>query len=147
MDNRIIDFRAEVQRNGKGELEIASLTLRIGQDKYPITNVQSRPIVYLFDQFMAKNKNLFPLDKTLLKSRIETFLKNIYRGMEKSYGRFGELGIDFGVDEDGNLWLIECNARSAKVAAYLTRNEQMIRRIFLNPLEYAKYLVHTERKK
>lgn len=146
MDNRIIDLRAEVQRNGKGKLEIASVTLRIAQDRSPITNVQSRPIVYSFDQFMAQNQHLLPVDSSLLIERIKTFLIHIYRGMEKSYGRFGELGIDFGIDEEGRIWLIECNARSAKVAAYLTGDEQMIRRIFLNPLEYAKFLVQTRKK-
>lgn len=140
IDHRIVDLRAEVQRNRNGKLGVRSIVVRIAKKGSPITNVQSRPSVYVFQNFISTHPQLFQIEISALKQRIEKFLIDVYLSMEKLYGTFGEIGIDFGLDTDGTVWFIECNARSAKVAAYLTKDKKMIRQIFLNPLEYAKFI-------
>jgi len=35
---------------------------------------------------------------------------------ESSFGRFAELGLDFGVEPDGRLWLLEMNSRPGREA-------------------------------
>jgi len=133
--NRLVDFRAEVQRNKNSEIDIVGICVRVGSPNSPITTHSS---AYRYDVYLPK---LFPhySDKQLydLKNNIKEFLHLVYLGVEEKYGKFGEIGIDFAIDKRGKIWLIECNAQSAKVSivkAYGSRAE----RIFLNPLEYAK---------
>ena len=64
----------------------------------------------------------------------------IYHSLEESYGSFGEIGIDFGIDSSDHIWFIEPNARSAKVSLMKAFDETTYHQSFLNPLEYAKYL-------
>jgi hypothetical protein len=134
-NNRLCDFRAELQRNKNGEIDIVGVCIRVGRKNSPITTHSS---AYRFDTYLQK---IFPHYSNrqieALKSRINDFLIDVYSGVEKSYGRFGEIGIDFAVDKKGRIWLIECNAQSAKVSIVKAYGAKA-RRAFLNPLEYAK---------
>jgi hypothetical protein len=138
--NRPVDFRAELQRNGKGDLEIVAVPIRVGQRNSPIT---THGEAYHFSDYLVK---LFP-DYTEeringLKKEIESFLIKVYKSVERKYGKFGEIGIDFGVDINGNVRLIECNAQSAKVSIGKAYGSKQI---YLNPLEYAKRLAKKRR--
>ena len=75
-----------------------------------------------------------------LKKKIEQFLITAYTCIEKSYGTFGEIGIDFALDTDGKIWFIEANAKPAKDALYQAYDRETIRKAFQYPLEYAKYI-------
>ncbi|WP_239618244.1 YheC/YheD family endospore coat-associated protein [Cohnella mopanensis] len=140
--NRLVDFRAEVQRNKNGEIDIVGICVRVGSPNSPIT---THSFAYRYDVFLPK---LFPRYTAkqlfVLKIKIKKFLHQVYLGVENKYGKFGEIGIDFAVDRRGKIWLIECNAQSAKVSivkAYGSRAE----RVFLNPLEYAKTITNFDR--
>jgi hypothetical protein len=141
-NNRLCDFRAEVQRNKQGEIDIVGVCIRVGRKNSPITTHSS---AYRYDTYLKK---VFPhyTNKQLeaLKEKINTFLIDVYTGVEKKYGRFGEIGIDFAVDRKGKIWLIECNAQSAKVSIAKAYGAKA-RRSFLNPLEYAKIITGTDR--
>lgn len=137
IDERIIDFRGELQRNGKGELTITAIPVRVGKQDSPIsTRGSSYPFDFFFENIMHYSKE----QTALLKRSAEDFLVKIYTLVEQAYGPFGELGIDIGLDKSGKLWFIECNAKSAKVSLYNTTSGETLQRAFLNPLEYAKYI-------
>lgn len=138
--NRLVDFRAELQRNKQGKIDIVGICIRIGRKNSPITTHSE---AFRYDDYLKK---LFPRYSAqqinALKNKIKAFLIDVYTGVEKQYGKFGEIGIDFAVDKKGKIWLIECNAQSAKVSivkAYGTKARQA----FLNPLEYAKTITNS----
>lgn len=131
-----VDFRAELQRNGDGKLEISGICVRVGRKGSPITTHNT---AYKTDDYIPKLFPHYTKDQIEdLKQRMEQFAILIYHGVEKCYGKFGELGIDFGVDKDGKIWLIECNAQSAKVSIGKAYGSATRKKIYLNPLEYAK---------
>lgn len=134
-----IDMRATVQRNGKGELEINSITVRLGQINSPITSTRSGSKVLRFEDFLKRLTWLRRKKIQQLKARVETFLFTIYTRIEQSYGTFGEMGIDFGLDKKGRIWFIESNAKPAKDSLYQSFDRKTIQSSFLNPLKYAKY--------
>lgn len=137
VDNRIVDIRGELQRNGKGELEITAAPARMGTKNAPIaTRGKSYPFEVLFkEQFHLSDDEI-----KKLKDVVDSFLIAVYHYLEQSYGLFGEIGIDIGIDKSGKVWLIECNAKSAKVSLCNTGDKETIIKAFLNPLEYAKYI-------
>jgi hypothetical protein len=141
-NNRLVDFRAEVQRNKNGEIDIVGICVRVGQKNSPITTHSE---AFRYDEYLEK---LFPQYSTrkinALKDDIKVFLINVYLGVEKKYGKFGEIGVDFAVDKEGKIWLIECNAQSAKVSIVKAYGD-MAQRVFLNPLEYAKKIANASR--
>lgn len=137
IDNGNVDMRATVQRNGSGDLVINSIAVRIGVEGSPVTSTRTGSNVLTLNEFFEKYGNHFPSD---VKKRIENFILQTYRCIEKVYGSFGEMGIDFGLDKKGDVYFIESNAKPAKDSLYKSHNKKTIRDAFLNPLEYAKYL-------
>ena len=137
VDKCIIDIRGELQRNGEGKLEVTAAPVRIGTKDAPIsTRGKSYPFEVLFKNYF----NLSDDEVRNLKNKVDSFLIDVYQYIEQSYGLFGEIGIDIGIDKQGNLWIIECNSKSAKVSLCNTGDQETIEKGFLNPLEYARYI-------
>jgi hypothetical protein len=143
INGRKVDFRAELQRNGKGELEIIGICARIGEERAPITIHSSAFPVELFlkDSLEYSDHEIDQLTK-----RMHNFLFSVYQTLEQVYGTFGEIGIDFGMDNDGKIWLIEANSRSAKVSLMKAYDEKTFHRAFVNPLEFAKYMYEQNKR-
>lgn len=135
-----VDMRATVQRDGSGILGITACPVRIGKAGLPITSTRSGSQVYRFEDFFKKFLNYSDEELRVIILKVNEFLLTIYKCIEDSYGTFGELGIDFGIDNDCNIWFIECNAKPGKDTVYLSYDEATVKKAFLNPLEYSKYL-------
>lgn len=138
-----VDFRAELQRDGRGKLSIVGIAARIGISDSPITiHSSAYPIEVFFEKFLHYSDK--KIDK--LMSRIKTFLFSIYTTIEKSYGTFGEIGIDFGIDKEHNIWFIEPNSKSAKVSLMKAYDKKTFNRAFLNPVRFCKYLYNQKNR-
>ncbi len=140
----IIDFRSEVQKNEKGQFIVTGTTARIGRPHSPIASNTRNEDYYPFETFMKNTMQLDGLKAYVLQAKVNRFLQTVFRAVERVYGSFGELGIDFGLDTQGHLWLIECNSKSAKVALYRAFGRQKVRQSFRNLLQYAKYLIEKQ---
>lgn len=137
----LVDLRAEVQRNGKGKLEIIGVSVRNGKTKSPITTHSNS---YPIDHFFTTYLNYTFIELNELKNRINTFLENTYTSIESLYGQCGALGIDFGIDKQGHIWFIECNSRSMKVSLKNSYGKKAVRHSNKTLLEYAKYIANDE---
>lgn len=137
VDGSIIDLRAEIQRDGNGNLDIVGIPVRMSQKNAPITtHANSFTFEYFFKTFLSYTNE----DIAILKNKVETLATNIYQCIEKNEGHVGELGIDLALDKDGKLWYIEANSQSAKVSLFKAYSREINSKAYLNPLEYAKYL-------
>src|SRR5690606_2342312 len=140
INRRVADFRATVQRNGSGEIEINSIAARIANIGSPITSTRTGSLCYRFNEFCELFLHYTYPEIERLNREVEQFLLDIYRCLENSYGGFAEVGIDFAIDKKRKIWLIECNAKPAKSALFQAYDQETIRRAFRNPLNYAKHI-------
>ena len=131
-----VDLRAEVQKNGEGALEVVGIPVRVAAEKSPITTHASS---FRFEKFFMEMAGYSAAEFRELKSRLYSLLFRIYRNMEDHYGQLSELGIDIGLDKNGKLWIIECNALSARVSLANAYTENTMRRALSNSLEYALF--------
>ncbi|MBU9723620.1 MULTISPECIES: YheC/YheD family protein [Bacillaceae] len=139
--NRLVDFRAEVQRNGKGNIEIIAISARAGSESSPITtHAFSYPYDYFFKTLMKYDEQEF----SLLEKKVKEFLETTYKSIESIYGKCGEIGIDFGIDQEGDIWYIECNSMSAKVSLKKAFGDDGMRMSYVALLEYAKYIANNK---
>ncbi|MDQ0339000.1 glutathione synthase/RimK-type ligase-like ATP-grasp enzyme [Caldalkalibacillus uzonensis] len=139
-DDRIVDFRSEVQRNGNGEVEVVATSVREADKCVPITSTRANTSVYSLQTFLTECLQYSKQDRFFLEKKIDDFLINVFYHIERLYGKFGELGIDFVIDPNGKMFLIEVNARSAKQSLIQSYDNPTIKKAFINPLEYAKFL-------
>lgn len=135
--NRLVDMRAELQRKGDGRLEITGIAARLGRPGSPITTHSD---AFRFDDFF-ENMVPYPKEKLeALQSSVHDFLLRIYKDLEEHYGEYVEIGIDFGIDINDKLWLIEANSQSAKVSLEKAYDQSVLSRAYRNVLEYARYM-------
>ena len=137
INEKIVDLRGEVQRNGINQLEVTAVAFRVGRTDSPVS---TRGTSYPFRSFCRENLFFGEEQTAIFKNQVEHFLIAIYNQVEKYYGPFGEMGIDLGLDQEGKLWFIECNAKSGKVSLANTSDKETMIKAYLNPLEYAKHL-------
>ncbi|HOL17356.1 MAG TPA: YheC/YheD family protein [Bacillota bacterium] len=140
VNNQLMDLRGEMQRNARGELEIVAILVRLGQKGSPITTHGES---YQFEDFYHTRLNRSRKEIALLKERINDFLYAVYDCVERAYGPFGEIAIDFGIDRKGKIWLFECNAKSMKVSLLKSADPDATEKAFLNPMLYARYLYYS----
>ncbi|KHF39868.1 YheC/YheD family endospore coat-associated protein [Halalkalibacter okhensis] len=148
IDDKIVDMRAEIQRTSNGELQVMDLFSRIGAKNSPITNLPSGAKFFRFDPFIRSYLKYSEHEATLLKQKIELFLKKMHESIEGIYGPLGETAIDFAIDSKQHLWFIECNSTSTKLAYSVAKSpKQIVSKAFLNPLEYCIYLYENSSNK
>ncbi|KUO49050.1 MAG: hypothetical protein APF76_10510 [Desulfitibacter sp. BRH_c19] len=140
IDNSIVDMRAELQKNGNGDIIISALPVRISNSNAPITTHAN---CMKFESFFKGYMNYSDEEIFKLKIRITHLLNIIYKCIEDCYGSSGELSIDLGLDKRGHLWFIENNCISSKVSFYKAYDKNSIHNSYLNLLEYAKFLYKT----
>jgi len=137
IDKSIVDMRAELQKDGNGDIIIAALPVRFSNSNAHIT---THATAFEFEYFFLNILKYSAAEVADFKNRISDFLKTIYGYIETSYGPSGELSIDIGLDKKGCLWFIECNSVSSKVSFYKAYDRSDISRSYVNILEYAKFL-------
>lgn len=142
-ENKLLDMRAEMQRNGRGELEIVGIAARMGKPGSPITtHGEAYPFEHFFLDKMGYTKEKLGNIITV----IHKFLFKVYKLIEDNYGEYVEIGIDFAIDVNERIWLIEANSQSTKVSLEKAFNEEVLSRAYKNILQYARFLHQKDRR-
>ncbi len=143
-ESRLVDMRAELQRNGDGELEIVGISVRLGRPGSPIT---THAHAFRFDDFFVYKMHYSKEKMEAFRSTVHEFLFSIYRYIEENYSKYVEIGIDFAIDINEKLWLIEANSQSTKVSLEKAYDGVVLSRAYKNILEYARYLFNNAQER
>ncbi len=130
-----------VQKNGIGKWDVSGGCSRQSLANYYLTNSPRR--VISVDKLIAED-NL--VSEELIEQIKNISLQTAVR-IEKGLGHMGELSVDFGVDSQGKLWIIEANGKPQKILIDRLKDDELSARIYLRPLEYAFYLAGGTRNK
>ncbi len=141
--NKLMDMRAELQRSGDGSLDIVGISVRYGKPGSPIT---SHGDAFRFDDFFVKNMGYSKRQLETFRSTVQEFLFSVYEYIDKNYGEYAEMGIDFAIDSNKKIWFIEANSQSTKVSLNKAYGKEVLYRYYKNILEYAKYLYNRSKK-
>ncbi|WP_405156095.1 YheC/YheD family protein [Paenibacillus sp. FSL K6-0108] len=136
---RPFDIRALVQKNGQGRWSLTGCMVREGPAGSLTSNLhgggKAYPVQpYLLDRYGREQSN------TLLES-IRQAAVRIPLLLESRFGRLAELGLDFGADVQGRLWLLEVNSRPGRSSFTEAGDPRMHSLAYTRPLAYARYLL------
>lgn len=129
-----VDFRAEVQPSLDNSAFVAGIPVRIGRPGSPITTHSSSVSI---EQFIKDNTELVSSLTENFQQEAERFVVKIYESITRNFGSKAEIGIDFGVDNSGKFWFIECNAQSARVSFFSSYSQEHVDKAYIKLLEYA----------
>ncbi|WP_054948591.1 YheC/YheD family endospore coat-associated protein [Numidum massiliense] len=136
--NRNIDFRALVQKNGRGQWTITSIVGRIAADTSIVSNLARggtiAPVSHILQQVDPN------LPKPTLPSLRGCALQVAHVFEQQINGHFAELGIDLAVDKKGKVWLLEINSKPSKTDDAIANAELLIRPSVHKTMDYTLYV-------
>ena len=121
-----------VQKNAKGDWEVTADLCRISCDGFFITNMACEILPI---EEMLNNKDM---DLALIFQMKDISMKAA-KLIESKLGSMGELCVDFGIEKNGRLRIIEINGKPDKSLFKFINNEIYEKALF-TPFLYAEYL-------
>ena len=133
------DIRALVQKNEKGLWELTGTAVRLGLPGSVTSNLhgggRAAETLPFLNSRWGKEK------APDIMKQIEDLAQRIPGVLEQHHGRLAELGIDIGVDEEGQVWVLEVNSKPGRSAFAALPDKQAKLSSVRNPILYARYLL------
>lgn len=142
MNGMSYDVRSLVQKNGRGNWEHTGMAVRVGKPGSITSNLHGGGTAEDAREFLTRefgeNKSNQLIDTiTMLSTHIPSVL-------ESYHGRLAELGIDFGIDNSGRVWIIEVNSKPGRTIFARLHNERARSKSIANPIHYAGFLLNKQ---
>ncbi len=139
----VFDIRVLVQKGRIGEWTVSAVTCRVAYEHYFNTSVCTavRDFEDVAPQFLSSEET-----NRILRSLHEVSIAAA-QAAENRMGSLGEISVDFGIDEQHKLWIIELNGKPQKKIYNAPSCVKYKKLIYKQPLEYASYLSRQENDK
>lgn len=133
------DIRVLMQKEQTGTWNLTGSAARIGRKDSLTSNLHGggkalRAQSYLIHEF-GKAKATEIMDTITHLSTI------IPHTLEANFGRLAELGIDYGVDKQGKVWVLEVNSKPGRSAFFRIGDADSARKSVENLIDYTRYLL------
>ncbi|CAG7631147.1 YheC/YheD family protein [Paenibacillus allorhizosphaerae] len=133
------DVRALAQKNGAGRWQLTGMAVRRGQEGSLTSNLSGGGTVEPAADFLAREFGRARASELI--DELTQLSADLPQALESRHGRLVELGIDFGVDSDGNIWILELNSKPGRSIFTYLHDDQARLDAAANPLRYARYLL------
>ena len=139
---RPFDLRVLMQKDGNGRWSETGSAVRRGATDSITSNLhgggEALPAAPALTQWFGAERagQLLP--------ELSAVSQRLAARLEERAGRLVELGLDFGLDRSGRLWLLEANSKPGRKIFALTDNQVADERSVHRPLQYARALVDSK---
>lgn len=139
-EDRPLDIRILMQRDHTGQWKRTKMFARVAKSGDFTSNLNAggdaMPVDEALVQCLPK-----AAERSRAKSQIRRLAQAIALAVEAGSGRkFGELGIDLGIDRTGKVWVIEVNSKPHKTPTTEKGRQDLVDLSFERPIRYAIYL-------
>ncbi|SDK73149.1 YheC/YheD family endospore coat-associated protein [Natronincola ferrireducens] len=135
------DFRLLIIKNNKGIWEDYGMIARYGVEGSIISNISGGGSAELGEVFLKNTLKLSEDRAYQLRKEISTIATRVGEAIDACGINCGNLGIDMGIDEKGNIWIIEVNNKDPNHTIALdAKDRQMFYGIKRANMLYAKRL-------
>jgi glutathione synthase/RimK-type ligase-like ATP-grasp enzyme len=136
------DIRSLVQKDGQGEWRVTGTAARIGPSGSITSNLHGGGIANETKTFLNAEYDVTTAEQVF--QSIHSLSLAIARTIEQGHGPLLELGLDFGVDPSGRVWLLEANSRPGRSSFLRMGNRQVRTAAIANPMRYARYALNQQ---
>jgi len=132
------DVRSLMQKSGDGCWQLTGMAVRIGRPGSLTANIHGGGKSAPLHSFLREQYD--EIEVETITQELENLSQLIPQQLEREAGRFVELGIDFGVDQNGQVWILEVNSKPGR-SVFAQLHDSHIRRASIsNLIHYAHYL-------
>lgn len=132
------DIRSLVQKGGDGSWQLTGMAVRIGRPGSLTANLHgggsSIPIQPFMEEQFGK------IEGETIMQQLEDLSYGIPEQLERQHHRLVELGVDFGIDQDGKVWILEVNSKPGRSVFARLHDVRTSRASVSNLIDYARYL-------
>lgn len=137
---RPVDVRILMQRDHTGSWKRTKMFARVAKTGDFTSNLTGGGDAMTVDEALAECLPKVER-RNRAKGQIRRLSREIVEAMEASSGRrFGEMGIDLGLDTSGKVWVIEVNSKPRKTPTTEKGRQDLVDLSFERPIRYAIYL-------
>ncbi|CQR54733.1 YheC/YheD family endospore coat-associated protein [Paenibacillus riograndensis] len=134
------DVRVLMQKNGRGVWMLTGMAVRLGSRGSLTSNLHGggtavAPLPFLLAEYGESGGELL--------QELAGAAAYLSPLLEEACGRLGELGLDFGLDSAGRIFLLEANSKPGRTVFRLTGDRRAARLAAENPLRYTRHLLLT----
>ena len=135
---RAVDVRAIVQKDGGGRWRVSAVGARVGRPGGFVSNLHAGGTAMTLSGLVR----MLPRSRGSgrLAAEIKALALKTAERMSAAYPLLGELGLDFGIDRRGKLWLIEVNRQPGRALFARARIRKSWRTSRLRVVHYARFL-------
>lgn len=133
------DVRVLVQKNGEGRWTLTGMAVRQGYIGGMTSNIHGGGTATSVLPFLTQELGATAAEHIM--TVLHNLSKEIPPILESHFGRLGELGIDFGIDTEGTVWLLEVNSKPGRSSFNHIGDQTSAVLATENPLRYARYLL------
>ena len=135
---RVFDIRVLMQKNGEGRWVDTAIVVRVGPEGGIFPNVaaggEPKSIESIWSELTSED---WLTSRTYLLTKQVCLISADM--LENSLGTFAEIGLDIGVDEAGNVWIIEINSKPSRKV--FPKDQLHLKRTSIKlPIDFAAYL-------
>lgn len=134
------DIRVLVQKGGDGKWKETGRAVRAGIINGVTSNLSGGGKAYAVHEFLPKYFDMELVNN--INETISFITRELPPFIENRHGRLVELGIDIGVDKNGEVWIIEINSKPGRDSFRRIEKGTLYNQVRLSPLKYAYYLSH-----
>lgn len=111
-ENRPVDFRVHMHKDGDDEWQVVAIGSKAAGFGCVTTHIRTGGFIISTDELL---ETLFAEDADIIEENIKIAAIDIAQSLEDQItGPIGELGMDMGVDRNGNVWLFEVNSKPGR---------------------------------
>ncbi|WZY01243.1 YheC/YheD family protein [Bacillus sp. FSL W7-1360] len=136
-DSRNIDFRVYMQKDHTERWTCSGMIARFSKPGSITTNL--RNLDYLLHGKEALKILFNSNDTAQLEQEIIAICKNACKHLDE-HGCFADIAIDFIIDHNQHVWLLEMNKRYAYKSFSILEEEALFRKVIRTPFQYARSL-------
>ncbi|HNX28683.1 MAG TPA: YheC/YheD family protein [Syntrophomonadaceae bacterium] len=139
LDDNIVDVRILVQKNDLGKWETTGIACREGKRGSITSNISAGGSGKKLDTVLHRHFDDDSRRRIIIEEICFLAIESA-KTLEKAIGPAGEIGVDIGIDKDGEVWFIETNLRPARHVFLLIGEQETRLKSVEMPMLYLRYL-------
>ncbi|EJL39418.1 hypothetical protein BAG01nite_07690 [Brevibacillus agri] len=140
---KTFDIRVSVQKNRERDWTVSGMVAKVANSKNKLSNLSRGGRAVPFTEAVA---TLFtPEQQAETIQRISEAAVAIAKQYGRHFSSLADLGMDMGIDEKGNPYLIEVNVRDQRYSFFKAGEKAMFKQTYRHPLEYALTLLEEQK--
>lgn len=138
-DSRNVDFRIYMQKDETKQWKCTGLIARFAKPGSITTNLHHLDYLLPGKEALEKLFSLDQHDLELLEQKIVNICRDACQALDQ-YGCFGDLAVDFILDNNLHVWILEMNKRYGYKSFSIMEESTLYSEIIRNPFLYASAL-------